>query len=69
MEMKNNQYEIAVDIDEYIFNRYVKNKVREEYQDFTFYKVMNPKTKCYFILRNEDQDIDDHSKIYLWSVR
>jgi|TARA_R110000851_G_scaffold216929_1_gene369843 hypothetical protein len=69
MKMKNNQYEIAVDIDEYIFNRYVKNKVREEYKDFTFYKVMNPKTKCYFILRNEDEDIDDHSKIYLWNVR
>ena len=30
MEMVNNQYEIAVDIDEYIFDRYVKNKVREE---------------------------------------
>ena len=69
MKMKNNQYEIAVDIDEYIFNRYVKNKVREEYKDFTFYKVMNPKTKCYFILRNEDEDIDDHSKIYIWNVR
>jgi|TARA_R110001599_G_scaffold296018_1_gene500226 hypothetical protein len=69
MKMKNKQYEIAVDIDEYIFNRYVKNKVREEYKDFTFYKVMNPKTKCYFILRNEDEDIDDHSKIYLWNVR
>jgi len=69
MEMKNNQYEIAVDIDEYIFDRYVKNKVREEYKDFTFYKVMNPKTKCYFILRNEDEDEDRHSKIYLWSVR
>ena len=69
MEMKNNQYEIAVDIDKYIFDRYVKNKVREEYKDFTFYKVMNPKTKCYFILRNEDEDEDRHSKIYLWSVR
>jgi hypothetical protein len=69
MKMKNKQYEIAVDIDEYIFNRYVKNKVREEYKDFTFYKVMNPKTKCYFILRNEDEDEDLHSKIYLWSVR
>lgn len=69
MKMKNKQYEIAVDIDEYIFNRYVKNKVREEYKDFTFYKVMNPKTKCYFILRNEDEDEDRHSKIYLWSVR
>ena len=69
MKMKNNQYEIAVDIDEYIFNRYVKNKVREEYKDFTFYKVMNPKTKCYFILRNVDEDEDRHSKIYLWNVR
>jgi len=26
MKMVNNQYEIAVDIDEYIFDRYVKNK-------------------------------------------
>ena len=69
MKMKNNQYEIAVDIDEYIFDRYVKDKCREEYKDFTFYKVMNPKTKCYFILRNEDEDEDLHSKIYLWSVR
>ena len=49
MEMVNNQYEISVDIDEYIFERYIKNKCREEYQDFTFYKVMNPKLKCYFI--------------------
>ena len=69
MKMVNNQYEIAVDIDEYIFDRYVKNKCREEYQDFTFYKVINPKLKCYFILRNEDEDEDLHSKIYLWSVR
>jgi len=69
MEIGLNQYEIAIDIDEYIFNRYVKNKVREEYQDFTFYKVMNPKTKCYFIIRSEEQDEDRHSKIYLWSVR
>jgi len=69
MKMKNNQYEIAVDIDEYIFNRYVKNKVREEYKDFTFYKVMNPKLKCYFILRNENEDEDRHSKIYLYDVR
>ena len=57
MEMVNNQYEIGVEIDKYIFNRFVKNKVREEL------------TKCYFILRNEEQDTERHNKLYMWSVR
>ena len=69
MEMVNNQYEIGVEIDKYIFNRFVKNKVREEFKNFEKYKSKYPSTKCYFILRNEEQDTERHNKLYMWSVR
>ena len=49
MEMVNNQYEIGVEIDKYIFNRFVKSKVREEFKNFENYKSSFPLTKCYFI--------------------
>ena len=69
MEMVNNQYEIGVEIDKYIFNRFVKNKVREEFKNFENYKYKYPLTKCYFILRNEEEDTERHNKLYMWSVR
>jgi hypothetical protein len=69
MEMVNNQYEIGIEIDKYIFNRFVKNKVREEFKNFEKYKSSFPLTKCYFILRNEEEDTERHNKIYMWSVR
>jgi hypothetical protein len=69
MKMESNQYEISVNIDNYIFNRFVKDKVRKEFQTFKSYKSKFPDVKCYFILRNEEQDIDRHNKIFMWSVR
>ena len=69
MEMVNNQYEIGVEIDKYIFNRFVKNKVREEFKNFDKYKSKYPLTKSYFILRNEKEDTERHNKLYMWSVR
>ena len=34
---KLNQYEFSIEIDEYIFERFVQNKVRDEYKDFKTY--------------------------------
>ena len=35
---KINQYEFSIEIDEYIFNRFVKDKVREPYNNYEDYK-------------------------------
>ena len=75
---KLNQYEFSIEIDEYIFERFVQNKVRDEYKDYKVYKKNYPNTKCNFILRDKSQDtISFHSnyfwrnreeKIYLWDI-
>ena len=46
------QYEFSIKIDEYIFNRFVKNKTT--IQDFKTYRKKYPKVKCNFILRNNN---------------
>ena len=47
---KLNQYEFSIEIDEYIFERFVQNKVRDEYKDYKVYKKNYPNTKCNFII-------------------
>ena len=42
---KINQYEFSIEIDEYIFNRFVKDKVREPYNNYEDYKHMFGKLK------------------------
>jgi len=53
------QYEFSIKIDEYIFNRFVKNKTT--IQNFKTYRKKYPKVKCNFILRN-------NNAIYLWDI-
>ena len=65
---KLNQYEFSIEIDEYIFERFVKNKVRDEYQDFKTYKKTFPNCKCNFILRDKSETTNREDKICLWDV-
>jgi hypothetical protein len=60
--MKNKQYEFSIEIDDYIFNRFVKNKIDKSLQDFQIYKNKFPNTKCNFILRG------DKEEVYLWDI-
>jgi len=62
------QYEFSIEIDEYIFNRFVKNKLRKPYQNYKKYKKEFPNCKCNFILRDKKEDKNQESKIYLWDV-
>ena len=48
---KINQYEFSIEIDEYIFNRFVKDNVRKPYNNYEDYKDTFPNCKCNFILR------------------
>ena len=59
------QYEFSIKIDEYIFNRFVKNKTREPYNNFKAHKRAFPKVVCNFILRGKNTE---EPKIYLWDV-
>jgi|TARA_R100001530_G_scaffold106983_1_gene74763 hypothetical protein len=68
MEMPNEQYEIYVPIDDYIFNRFVKDKVRKEYKTFKKYKKAFPDCTCNFILRNKKDDVGIENKICLWDI-
>tara|TARA_R100000030_G_C3174848_1_gene104303 strand:- start:57 stop:374 length:318 start_codon:yes stop_codon:yes gene_type:complete len=63
-----NQYEFSIEIDEYIFERFVQNKVRDEYKDFLTYKKKYPNTKCNFILRDKSETTNMEDKIYLWDI-
>ena len=65
---KLNQYEFSIEIDENIFERFVQNKVRDEYKDFKTYKKEYPNTKCNFILRDKSETTNREEKIYLWDV-
>tara|TARA_R100000388_G_scaffold15471_1_gene12344 strand:- start:50 stop:295 length:246 start_codon:yes stop_codon:yes gene_type:complete len=65
---KLNQYEFSIEIDEYIFERFVQNKVRDEYKDFKTYKKEYPNTKCNFIMRDKSEDTNREEKIYLWDI-
>ena len=62
------QYEFSIEIDEYIFNRFVKNELRKPYQNYKKYKKEFPICKCNFILRDKKEDKNQESKIYLWDV-
>ena len=63
-----NQYEFSIEIDEYIFNRFVKNKVSVFLKDYKTYKENYPNTKCNFILRDESETTNREHKIYLWDI-
>jgi|TARA_E500000318_G_C3490015_1_gene183944 hypothetical protein len=66
---KINQYEFSIEIDEYIFNRFVKDKVREPYNNYEDYKDTFPNCKCNFILRDQKEtNKQNEHKIYLWDV-
>ena len=60
--MKNKQYEFSIEIDDYIFNRFVKNKIDKSLQDFQIYKNKFPNVKCNFILRGNKEEV------YLWDI-
>ena len=59
--MENKQYEFSIEIDDYMFNRFVKNKINKSI-DFKTYKKKYPNSKCNFILR------DNKEEIYLWDI-
>ena len=65
---KLNQYEFSIEVDEYIFERFVKNKVNFAYKKFEDYKKVYPDTKCNFILRDKSETTNNEDKIYLWDV-
>ena len=57
------QYEFSIKIDEYIFNRFVKDKgTIKEYKE---YKKEHPKSVCNFILRGDNVT---EPQIYLWDI-
>ena len=62
------QYEFSIEIDEYIFNRFVKDKVREPYNHYENFKDSFPKSVCNFILRDKKETKNGEDKIYLWNV-
>tara|TARA_R110002126_G_scaffold280178_1_gene427424 strand:+ start:53 stop:331 length:279 start_codon:yes stop_codon:yes gene_type:complete len=66
---KINQYEFSIEIDEYIFNRFVKDKVRKPYNNYEDYKDTYPNCVCNFILRDKKEtNLQDEHKIYLWDI-
>ena len=62
------QYEFSIEVDKYIFNRFVKDKVRKPYNVFKTYKKNYPSAKCNFILRDESETENREHKIYLWDI-
>ena len=65
---KLNQYEFSIEIDEYVFDRFVKNKVSNFLKDYKTYKENYPNTKCNFILRDKSETTNQEDKIYLWDI-
>ena len=63
-----NQYEFSIEIDEYVFDRFVKNKVSNFLKDYKTYKENYPNTKCNFILRDKSETTNQEDKIYLWDI-
>ena len=59
--MKNKQYEFSIEIDNYIFDRFVKNKI-DKSLNFKTYKNKFPNVKYNFILRG------DKEEVYLWDI-
>ena len=63
------QYEFSIKIDEYIFNRFVKNKVRKPFNNYKKYKKQFPNCVCNFILRDQKEtNKQNEDKIYIWDV-
>tara|TARA_R100001244_G_scaffold118520_1_gene88237 strand:+ start:255 stop:485 length:231 start_codon:yes stop_codon:yes gene_type:complete len=63
------QYEFSIEIDKYIFNRFVKDKLRKPYQNYKKYKREFPNCKCNFILRDKKETNQQREhKIYLWDI-
>tara|TARA_A100000172_G_scaffold81129_1_gene73187 strand:+ start:1725 stop:2009 length:285 start_codon:yes stop_codon:yes gene_type:complete len=62
------QYEFSIEIDEYIFNRFVKDKVREPYDYYEDFKDAFPNCVCNFILRDEKETKQREDKIFLWDI-
>tara|TARA_R100001594_G_scaffold148236_1_gene202949 strand:+ start:1102 stop:1371 length:270 start_codon:yes stop_codon:yes gene_type:complete len=65
---KLNQYEFSIEVDEYIFERFVKDKVNFAYKKFEDYKKVFPDTRCNFILRDKSETSNNEHKIYLWDI-
>ena len=65
---KLNQYEFSIKIDEYIFNRFVKNKVKKPYDTYKNYKKQFPNCVCNFIMRDQKETKNNEDKIYLWDI-
>ena len=63
-----NQYEFSIQVDEYIFERFVKDKVNFAYKKFQDYKKVFPDTRCNFILRDKSETSNNEDKIYLWDI-
>jgi hypothetical protein len=63
------QYEFSIEIDEYIFNRFVKDKIRKPFNNYKTYKKEFPNCVCNFILRDQ-KETNEHNehKIYLWDI-
>lgn len=63
------QYEFSMEIDEYIFNRFVKDKIRKPFNNYKTYKKEFPNCVCNFILRDQ-KETNEHNehKIYLWDI-
>ena len=59
--MKNKQYEFSIEIDDYIFNRFVKNKIDKSLQDFQIYK--NKKLLPYH-LKNQTIFVNGNASIF-----
>ena len=59
-----NQYEFSIEVDEYIFERFVKDKVNFAYKKFEDYKKVFPDTRCNFILRDKSETTNQEDKIY-----
>lgn len=67
--MKKKQYEFSIKIDEYIFNRFVKDKVRKPYDTYKNYKKQFPNCVCNFIMRDQKETNEQKEhKIYLWDI-
>ena len=63
------QYEFSIEIDKYIFERFVKDKLRKPFQNYKKYKRKFPNCKCNFILRDKKEtNKQREDKIYLWDI-
>ena len=62
------QYEFSIEIDKYIFNRFVKDKTKHPYNNYEIHKKEFPNVVCNFILRDKSETKNREHKIYLWDI-